>query len=396
MDSSWFPKGSGVLVSWTDSQSVEHLGVLTIRHFLDTNGTSGQCVQQGLWYAWFRGCQEPEPPNPPFMCACAEDDIFPVRITCFTLASGEFFNPDCLLVGEIDPADIPCLSHIEPLPLVTPISLGCCRGRQAFIAGWGKTRPVGQCGGAETPARYLHVGNTQIESVGCTLSGRYSTVTIASGCTTQGSCMAYGLEHDSGGAICVEMGDGSLAVVGITQTATGSVGAVSHQYFTASGTQHLCHPCYARPISCGDMNGDDIEDCADLAILELLTPWQVTPWCPGDLDGDGCAGTSGDLKQIKCDPNDPNAFDPCFQTCRGDVNRDGFVNSADYDLIASFLGESESLPCPCQTCATAIESCPWDADYDGDVDLNDLSYALGNYQCSPTSPGCGISGPQCP
>ncbi|MBL8744733.1 MAG: hypothetical protein JNK58_00095 [Phycisphaerae bacterium] len=51
-DESWWPKGSGVYVRWTDPMtSTTKVGILTARHFIDTNGSAGQCVQTNLWYA---------------------------------------------------------------------------------------------------------------------------------------------------------------------------------------------------------------------------------------------------------------------------------------------------------------------------------------------------------
>jgi hypothetical protein len=392
-DSGWRPEGSGVLVTWTDPQMVQRVGILTIRHFIASGGMAGQCVQENLWYAWFRGCQEPGPPPESFICPCAEEDVFPVRITCFTLAGGEYFAPDCEVIGEIEPDDLPCLSHITPMQIVTPMELGCCIGQTAFITGWGKTLAPGCCNCALGPARSLHVGTTSITSIGCGSNGRNGTISLGSSCIQSVSCTASAIDHDSGGAVCVELPDESLAVVGINQFSTIALIAAGHHMITASGTEYVCQPCFPLPIPCGDMNADGIEELADRIILEALEPWSVTPWCPGDMDGDGCAGTTADVKAIK---DDPDEFVFCDENCRGDVNRDRFVNSTDYDLILAYLGTNTSLPCPCQTCSHPIESCPWDVDYDGDVDLDDLAYASGNYECSQSSPGCGLTGPPCP
>ncbi len=180
-------------------------------------------------------------------------------------------------------------------------------------------------------------------------------------------------EGDSGGALCIELGDGSMGVIGITQTGTTAFMAAAHHLITPTGTNYLCTPCHPVPAGCGDMNGDEKEDCDDLDILLQLSPWSVEPFCAGDLNGDGCAGTQEDLDKIFCDRENEFAFEQCFSTCRGDANRDGFVNSTDYNLIAAFLGTEDSLPCPCQTCGDPRENCPLVLDFDGDVDLGRVS-----------------------
>ncbi|MBL8747000.1 MAG: hypothetical protein JNK58_11680, partial [Phycisphaerae bacterium] len=190
-----------------------------------------------------------------------------------------------------------------------------------------------------------------------------------------------------------EIEGGALRLVGITQTGMSAFLAAVHQIITASGTEQLCRPCYPLPVACADMNGDGREDCADKAILEILGPRQVTPFCPGDSNGDGCAGSEED--KVVCNPENPEMVRPCFATCRGDVNRDGYVDSADYNLVAEILGEEEWVVCPCQTCTDARESCPWDTDYDGDVDLVDLANANVDYECSASAAGCGPNNPAC-
>lgn len=267
-------------------------------------------------------------------------------------------------------------------------------GYEAFIAGWGEWASPGYCDGPLGPKGTLHVGTTAISSVGCTLNGRKGNISIQSGYTPCGTCIASGREGDSGGALCIELGDGSMGVIGITQTGTTAFMAAAHHLITPTGTNYLCTPCHPVPAGCGDMNGDEKEDCDDLDILLQLSPWSVEPFCAGDLNGDGCAGTQEDLDKIFCDRENEFAFEQCFSTCRGDANRDGFVNSTDYNLIAAFLGTEDSLPCPCQTCGDPRENCPLDLDFDGDVDLVDLGLVVGSYQCT-NAPECVPSATPC-
>jgi hypothetical protein len=113
-EGTYIPRGSGVLVRWTAPGGTIKTAILSARHFIDTNGTPGEgCnIQQNLWYAYFRGCPVQSGPSTcASICYGPNEDLIRVRITCFTLAAGEFAGlsagADGVVVGEIDPADLP-------------------------------------------------------------------------------------------------------------------------------------------------------------------------------------------------------------------------------------------------------------------------------------------------
>jgi hypothetical protein len=78
------------------------------------------------------------------------------------------------------------------MTIVNPIELGCIMGYEAFIAGWGEWASPGYCDGPLGPKGTLHVGTTAISSVGCTLNGRKGNISIQSGYTPCGTCIASG------------------------------------------------------------------------------------------------------------------------------------------------------------------------------------------------------------
>jgi hypothetical protein len=404
--SEWYPEGSGVLIQWTDPQQNTRVGILTVRHFIDHNGTpNGSCtIQTDLWYAYFRGCPEPPGPPPQHICPCTLDETTRVRVTCFTLPDGEFYSSpgtDGLVIGEIHPEDLGCLSHITPFTIASPVELTLCAEAHVHIAGWGQRLYAECCLCSPEPARTLAVGTTRIKAIDCKHSAREATIWFDSFCSNNSGCLASGLPHDSGGALLVEMPDLSFRLVGVIRTSTSALMAVQHHLITPPSAQHLCTPCW--PITkCGDVNNDGRVDCDDLDLLlclraQDLAPWPVGPWCPGDLDGDGLAGHIPDLKETKCDRADPDVFGVCVPYfCPGDVNRDGWVNSDDFDLIWEYLDGVGSRPCPCHSCFAQYESCPWDVNFDGVVDGNDLLLASGSHQCSVHSSGCGVPILQCP
>lgn len=92
-DENWRVEGSGVFVKWTDPVLGLRYGIVSVRHFIDQNGGYGACVQTNEWYAYFYlpDCTS-YPPNGSCLPACAgiNEDMFRVRITCFTLPVQEF------------------------------------------------------------------------------------------------------------------------------------------------------------------------------------------------------------------------------------------------------------------------------------------------------------------
>jgi hypothetical protein len=141
-EGTYVPRGSGVLVTWTAPGGTIKTAILSVRHFIDTNGTpGGGCnIQQNLWYAYFRGCPVQSGPSTcASICYGPNEDLIRVRISCFTLAAGEFAGlsagADGVVVGEIDPADMPYLCNITPMTILNPVELGCIMGYEAFIAG---------------------------------------------------------------------------------------------------------------------------------------------------------------------------------------------------------------------------------------------------------------------
>ncbi|MBL8745949.1 MAG: hypothetical protein JNK58_06285 [Phycisphaerae bacterium] len=405
-DETWAPEGSGTLVRWTDSEEVDHLGIVTIRHFISTGGDPGECVQTDAWYAYFKKCVQP-PSWPPPTYWCPEDpnpcelteEVARVRVTCFTMASGSFFGADCVLVGEIDPEDVECLAYITPMTIATPYELAMCRDDPVFIAGWGRTVDE-DC--KEVEARSLHVAATTISGINGTPEGRGGAIMIAPGsCVVEGACLPSVRNHDSGGAFAVERGDGSLALIGVTCCFDGSaVLAARHQFFSnPAGSEYLCERC--RPTGCVDIVGphggppnqqQDVDDRNALASMDH--PRAAKCYCMGDLNGNGCIGDAGDIALVSttagqaCDSN---------RGCDGDVDGNGSVNSSDRAIIGAVLSAHEGeFVCAsvCYACPASIEWCQGDINCDGVVNQDDydeldaLLTQYGPFTCLWNAPGC--------
>lgn len=412
-DATWRPEGSGVLVA-------PNL-IITARHVVSTSPSppSGNCdIQQNNWYAYFRGCPTPCSSCPCYpLCVGANEDMIRVRIKCFTIATGEFYGPlgytpgnyyESVIVGEIEPDEVCFVSHITPIPVVRPHDpdVDLCQGKPVYLAGWGKTLPV-FCEGAGGAGR-LRVATTTISYVGCERTGRSGPIGIVVGpCFSASPCIPNAGLHDSGGGVIVELPDGSLGVVGVMETTGSMIGvahmAARHQAITTQGgTEILCRPC--RGLPCGDINRNGIVNCEDRECLESLGPWMVTPWCLGDLDGDGVAGTQADVDRVDCDPKNPDNFSVCNrnQWCFGDANLDGYVTLADATLIEQIraTGFEGVYSCPtCHACPPPFEWCRADVNYDGFVDQIDAGIVadllVGNqagYACSDSAPGCATAG----
>ncbi|MBL8745441.1 MAG: hypothetical protein JNK58_03700 [Phycisphaerae bacterium] len=369
-------------------------------------------MQPDNWYAYFKKCVQPPPwPPPSFQCvynACEFDDVVRVRVTCFTIASGSFFSAgDCVFVGEIDEEDLECLSYITPMTIASPYELGLCREAPVFIAGWGKTVDE-DC--KEVQARSLHVAATTISAINCGMAGRKGAIMLAPGsCVAYESCLPEYRKHDSGGAIAVEMQDGSLRLVGVIAGGTGGeLLAVRHQFFEdPSGTEYLCQPC--RPVPCVDLAGppeggghgsltppDGRMDETDYSVLTanppILSQQPVNCWCMLDVDQDGCAPDAQDVQfvfnaqllgGVNCDR---------FQWCYGDATLDGRVNQADEDFVEARL----NTECPCASCPVITHWCPGDLNCDGFVDSSDLAIITavraleqdGDVECQDVELGC--------
>ncbi|MBL8747171.1 MAG: hypothetical protein JNK58_12555 [Phycisphaerae bacterium] len=271
----------------------------------------------------------------------------------------------------------------------------------------------GQSVDAQHEARSLHVGVSSLVSVGCTKDGRKGNIQLAQGgYVPQTGCEPYARVecHDSGGGVFIEAGGGSLRLVGVIVTATSAFMAVRHQAISApSDTEYLCRPC--RPAACGDINGDEehLQNCDDAECLEALGEWEVTPWCLGDMDGDGIAGTKMDINLIKCDPGGGIVMCDRNQWCYGDANLDGYVTIDDLNLIQSIrstgVAPEYSVNCPaCGACGAPFERCRGDINFDGVVDATDASEVAGllagttnqaGYRCYQGAAGCTPPG-QCP
>ncbi len=388
--------------------------IVTIRHFIaDQYAPATGACDVGVspateWYAYFRGCPDPGN-NPPCLNLCVgpDEDMIRVRIKCFTLATGEFTFPplplnDGVVVAEIEPADVCFVAHIAPIPVVRPndADVDLCMGKPVYIAGWGDTKP-GHC----TPAGdagTLRVATAAISYVGCSQSGRYGSIGLMTESCPEGpQCIANGGEHDSGGGVIVEMPDLSLGLVGTIEYPSLAVMSARHQEFTTSpGTDFLCRPC--RGLPCADIDGDLVEDCFDRVCLEALGPWEVTPWCLGDLNGDGIAGSEDDLGMVRCFPEDPTYQPACDrnQWCFGDANLDGWVKADDRTLIQQVraMGIEGTYLCPtCHACPPPWEWCRGDVNFDGLVDATDEQIVIDllltttnqvGYRCYQGADGC--------
>lgn len=415
-DANWEPEGSGTLVQWVDSQNLPQLGIVTIRHLISQGGGSaGQCVQPDNWYAYFKKCV-PAPPWPPPTYWCPEDpnpceiadDVVRVRVTCFTMASGSFFDDDCVLVGHLDPADVECLSHITPMVVASPYELEMCRDDPVFMTGWGRTLDA-DCKEV-APTQNLHVAPTTLNSINCKKNGRGGLITLAPGsCVQGGACQPELNLHDSGVAIAVEMSDGTLRLVGVNKGG-GELIASTHQFFSdPNATDYLCMPC--RPLPCVDVAGpptsphgpytgpDGFLGAPDYQVYAGIPMHAVNCGCVTDIDQDGCAGDADDLQWLlnASSINPPRECDR-FQWCYGDANLDGRVNSLDAALITERLGE-----CMCSTCTPILQWCPGDLNCDGMVDSLDSAIvsavraleADGDVACQDVNIGCSSQG-NCP
>jgi hypothetical protein len=424
-DETWRPEGSGTYVQWTDPQNVQRVGIITVQHFLDGNpNPSGDCTSQvGLWYAYFRGCSEACPNCPcANVCMGVSEDITRVRITCFRLATLPYREitfglPDGVVIGEIEPCDLSSIAHITPIQIDTPYNLDLCTGQMLYLAGWGRTRNV-PCGVAiepENEAKSLHVGLSSITSIGCFKDGRSGGVSFAPNDENpQTGCGLYGGVscHDSGGAALVEGPGGSLRLIGVLATQGVMFFAARHQEISdPDDPTFIRRPC--RPEACGDIDGDPLhlQDCDDAECLDALDEWPVNPWCLGDMDGDGIAGTKVDVNMIKCDPGGNPNFCDRNQWCWGDANLDGYVNSTDIQLVRDIRAQGTapdfSVSCNvCAACPPLYEWCRGDVNFDGVVDAEDETIVDSldgvvdgamhlSYRCFQGAPGCEPPDP-CP
>ncbi len=248
--------------------------------------------------------------------------------------------------------------------------------------------------------------------------GRKGELHFAAGdWTPQSGCGVYASVecHDSGGGLFVEGPGGSLRLIGVIFTSGAVFLAARHQEVSApNGTTFFCHPCRGR--ACGDINGDSMQrvDCADQCCLAALGKWPVIPWCLGDMDGDGWAGTDMDVMMIQCpSPAPPFGARRCDrnQWCYGDANLDGSVNSVDLQLIRDVRagGASPDFAVSCRMCGACpppYEWCRGDVNFDGFIDAGDEDIVDGldgimngamsaPYQCYQGAPGCEPPGP-CP
>lgn len=246
----WYPEGSGTLVQWVDSLGATKIGIAAARHFIDANKdpASGQCVVAvDDWFAYFEGCVAP-PPGGTCASACTEEGTFRVRVLCWTLAAGAFDASDGVVVGTIEPADMPCLSHIAPIKVASPIELDLCRGDSIWIAGWGETRRP-DC--TFEMARRLHVANTSLLGIRGQTDGRAGFAFIPDGPCNP--AVPAGANHDSGGGMFVEIpgsGGTQLRLFGVFAVSNGGFLAIRHQFFTdPNSTQWLCRPCRPHRVS---------------------------------------------------------------------------------------------------------------------------------------------------
>ncbi|MBL8745955.1 MAG: hypothetical protein JNK58_06315 [Phycisphaerae bacterium] len=410
-DEDWVPEGSGTLVRWTDSEEAAHLGIVTVRHFIsEGGGSAGDCVQSDNWYAYFYKCMEPPPwPPPAFSCIsipsrCEVDDVVRVRVTCFTMASGAFFGSDCVLVGEIDSEDIECLDQITPMSIASPYDLEVCREQPVFIAGWGRTLED-DC--EEVEAHSLHVAASTISSINCEKDGRGGAILLTQGsCVVHGACVPFYSTHDSGGAIAVELLDGSLCLVGVLRGSGGEFIATRHQFFSNPSTAgYLCQPC--RSKQCVDLVGmpdefenptppDGREDCYDYAALQAMSAHRVNCWCVVDVDKDGCGADPQDKFAISLSCSIGGRDCDRFEWCYGDANLVGRVNQEDEDFIIARL----YAECACSSCSASTSWCQGDLNCDGVVDETDLGIVSavralevdGDVACQDVSIGCDSLG----
>ncbi len=414
VDTAWKPEGSGVYIQWTDPQNIPRVGIITVQHFLDGNpNPSGNCDSQvNQWYAHFQGCPVPCP-NCPSSPACVGDEanMIRVRVRCFRLAIAPYRElvaslPDGVVIGEIEPDDLCFLSHIEPIRLDTSYNLGLCIGQVVFIAGWGRTQTPPVIPGNDDPcrpidpqfeARSLHVGVSTLRDTDCSLDGRAGQINFAVDvCSTTAAVQC----HDSGGGLFVEVSGGQLRLIGVLFISGRAFMAQRHQLISSPNDEtFLCRPC--RPPACGDINGDaeHLQNCDDADCLEMMGERAVAPWCLGDLDGDGIAGTKTDLLIIRCDPDGPGTICDQNRWCWGDANLDGWVDGWDLELIRAVNGGG-SVPCPlCGLCGGFSEWCRGDVNFDGVIDSADEDVVDGldgilddimrtPYRCHIGAPGC--------
>lgn len=408
-DGTWRPEGSGVFVRWTDTQNNERVGIITVQHFLDGAApTTDACDSQtDSWYAYFQACATPCGSCPCYpLCIGENEYMIRVRVECFRRATEPFrAGSDGVVIGDIEPDDLCLLDHIEPIEIESPQNLSMCTGDLIYVAGWGRTRSV-ECGesiSSEYEARSLHVGVTSLAGIGCTKDGRKGGIQMAQGgYHPENGCQPYARAecHDSGGGVFVEASGGSLRLVGVIVTSTSAFMAVSHQAISApNDTTYLCRPC--RPEACGDINGDELhlQNCDDADCLEDAGELAVTPWCLGDMDGDGIAGTKLDINLIKC-----GFISTCDrnQWCYGDANLDGYLLIDDLEIIQSIratgTAPNYSVNCPsCGACGAPYEWCQGDINFDGVIDATDESEVQSllssstnqaGYRCYQGAEGC--------
>lgn len=402
----WYPNGSGTLVEYEDSSNVTRRVIVTVKHVVDNFGVA--------WNAYFRHCETYPNPNP---FACPEgldceffgDNIVRVRITGFTIASGSFGPPtvqDPVMVAHIHEDDLDCIAHIPARRVYSPVELGLCRDQPIYLAGWGETLDAG-C--ALQQAQRLHVAASTMTAINCDTTGRNGLIMSSAGsCVPNGSCIPTVGNHDSGGAMAIEMSDGSLGLIGAICCGDGSAYLASrHQFFAnPQASEYLCTPC--RPRACVDVtrrnqapppngvNPDGFESEHDRDWLDDWGPHAVNCGCMGDLNHNGCAGDDEDIALI-----DPQVQLACAKNkgCYGDTNADGDVNAADLLLIGALLeaNNNQSITCSeCSTCVAALEWCPGDINCDGQInwtDYNTLDVLLqsvpsGSFSCLWNAPGC--------
>lgn len=303
------------------------------------------------------------------------------------------------MVGEIEPDDVCFLSHITPMPLSSPFNLAneldLCIGQPVHIAGWGKT-VNSQCQGV--PQQRLLVGTASIAHVSCPLtSGRHGSIFLNVGsCDAEkGECGTSPNTGDSGGAVAIEMPDGSLRLIGVFKTSVEAFIAAEHQSLTPSpGTTYLCRPCRKRP--CGDINGDGFENFADQMALITQGARDVACWCLGDMNGNGCSGDPADVSIV----NGPLHPPTCNRNewCYGDANLDGLVNEADYQFVLnniSYYDEHWAGQCPTCAACEVREWCRGDLNCDGFVDEFDLDEVRRLVPVGSPGYGCVRNEPEC-
>lgn len=335
-----------------------------------------------------------------------------VRVKCFSLATVPYREltggfPDGVVIGEVEPDDLCFQSHIEPIQLETAFNLELCSGQMVLLAGWGRTQSPPPDPNNDDPcrpidpqfeARSLHVGvSSLVNNVTCTLDGRGGFIRFAvDPCPMSASVQC----HDSGGGVLVEVAGGELRLIGVIVNSGIAFMAHRHQAISApSDPTLLCRPC--RPTACGDIDGDPFhfQECDDYDRLEALGEWAANPWCLGDMDGDGIAGSKTDLVMIRCDPGGTPIICDRNQWCWGDANLDGYVNSTDLQLIRNINGGG-AVACPsCGVCGPIYEWCRGDVNFDGFIDMADEDVVDGldglvdgamrsPYRCYQGAPGC--------